>query len=340
MTGQEYCSKTYIMDEKSMLLLGVDGGGTKTTVAACNVLGEYLGNVICGSINYNSTGMKTARENITAGVKGILHKTGQKDYRFMTIGHSALDDVATEKEKSSFAETIIDKDKLYMLSDADAALKGSVLCGPGMLIISGTGAMGTAIDRTGKKYIAGGWGYLLQDDGSGFAIGMAAIKSAIRDYERGVSGLLEEVVNVHFNVHAIRDIIPVIYAEGFLPSDIAALAIKVANIAETGDTEANRILKETARDLAGLVFSLTQLAKGALKNAPVYIYGSILQKCQVVRSEFEQRVHERYPDTIITHPRLPAECGSLIYSAEKCGLLNQTFLLTLETTYHQAKSLT
>ena len=319
------------------LLLGVDGGGTKTTIVACSDTGEYLGSVSCGSINYNAIGMKAARENIAAGIDGILQKTGLKDYQFITIGHSALDDVATEDEKTAFCEAIIDRDKLFMLSDADVALKGSTLGGYGMLIISGTGAIGAAIDKAGGKYVAGGWGYLLYDEGSGFSIGMAAIKSAVRDFERGVSGPLEEAVKAHFNVNEMRATIPVIYAEGFLPSVIASLAVDVIKIAEAGDYEANRILKEAAGHLADLVFSLMQQAKGALDGAPVYVHGSILQKCQIVRNEFERLIHERFPDTLIATPRLPAECGSLIFSAEKCGQLNDAFVQRLENTYKQAK---
>ena len=320
------------MDDQ-MLLLGVDGGGTKTTVVACSCTGEYFGSVSCGSINYNAVGMKTARENMAAGINGILQKTGRNDYRFITIGHSALDDVATDEEKTAFAETIINRDKLYMLSDADVALKGGTLGGYGMLIISGTGSIGIAIDKTGAKYVAGGWGYLLHDAGSGFAIGMGAILSAVRDYERGVSGPLKEAVKAHFNVHEMRAAIPVIYAEGFLPSSIASLAIEVEKIAEAGDNEANRILQETAGHLADIVFSLSHQAKGALEGAPVYVYGSILQKCQIVRREFERLVCGRFPDTLIAAPRLPAECGALIFSAEKCGLYGEAFVRMLENTY-------
>ena len=320
-----------------MLLLGVDGGGTKTTVVACSGSGEYLGSVSCGSINYNAVGAKTARENMAAGIDRILQKTGQKDFRFITIGHSALDDVATAEEKSAFAETIIDNDRLYMLSDADVALKGGTLGGYGMLIISGTGSIGIAVDKTGVKHVAGGWGYLLHDAGSGFAIGMGAILSAVRDYERGVSGPLEEAVKTHFNVNEMRAAIPVIYAEGFLPSSIASLAIEVEKIAEAGDDEANRILKEASGHLADIVFSLFYQAKGALEGAPVYVYGSILQKCHIVRREFERLIRERYTDTLITAPRLPAECGALIFSAEHCGLYNESFVRTLEKTYQQAK---
>jgi len=325
------------MEDQSMLLLGVDGGGTKTMVVACSCSGEYLGGVSCGSINYNAVGMKTARENMAAGIDGILRKTGRKDYRFITIGHSALDDVASDEEKTAFGETILDKDKLYMLSDADVALKGSTLGGYGALIISGTGSIGVAVDKTGVKHVAGGWGYLLHDTGSGFAIGMGAILSAVRDYERGVSGPLEEAVKAHFNVNEMRAVIPVIYAEDFLPSSIASLAIDVEKIAEAGDDEANRILTETSGHLADFVFSLFRQAKGALDGASVYVYGSILQKCQIVRREFERLVHERYPDTLIAAPGLPAECGALIFSAEHCGLSGETFVQTLENTYKLAK---
>jgi len=52
-----------------------------------------------------------------------------------------------------------------------------------------------------------------------------------------------------------------------------------------------------------------------------------------VRKEFERLVHERYAETLIATPRLPAECGALIFSAEKCGLFNDTFVQTLEDTY-------
>jgi len=94
------------MDDQ-MLLLGVDGGGTKTTVVACNYSGEYLGSISCGNINYNAVGMKTARENIAEGINRILQKTGRKDYCFITIGHSALDDVATNLRISAYSHPLL-----------------------------------------------------------------------------------------------------------------------------------------------------------------------------------------------------------------------------------------
>ena len=50
----------------------------------------------------------------------------------------------------------------------------------GIIIIAGTGSIVLGRDAVGTEARAGGWGPLLADDGSGYAIGLAGLRAVFR----------------------------------------------------------------------------------------------------------------------------------------------------------------
>ena len=64
---------------KGKYILGVDGGGTRTTANITDLGGEVLSECITGSSNYKSVGKETAKENINSAVFGAMGKLEGKD---------------------------------------------------------------------------------------------------------------------------------------------------------------------------------------------------------------------------------------------------------------------
>ncbi len=300
-----------------MVFIGADGGGTKTVLVACDETGNLLGKAECPGVNYNAIGKDAARENLKQGVDRLLSDIGASAYECLCVGLSALDEPASYEETLSFAGGAFDPDKLLLLSDAYVALAGATGFAPGIMIISGTGSMGTALDEKGNELVAGGYGFLLGDPGSGFDIGRRAFLAAVRAEENGYKTALLAIVKAHFGVPSLRKAIPILYGQDFAPSDLAALAQSVDEAARQGDHEAIKILKEAGRALSELVFSLIYQA-GAL--LPIYCYGSVLTKSETVFSAFSEEVMGRFPFAKIGKPRMSPAMGALLCAARQKGL--------------------
>ena len=69
------------------------------------------------------------------------------------------------------------KARVVVVNDALVALEAAIPGGPGVVIISGTGSIAYGRNAAGEAARAGGWGYVLGDEGSGYWIGRAALRA-------------------------------------------------------------------------------------------------------------------------------------------------------------------
>ncbi len=73
----------------------------------------------------------------------------------------------------------------------------AVLPEGGVLVIAGTGSV--AVCETDKTWqTAGGWGHLLGDEGSGYSVGIRALKQAIAEYESGMETPLIKAIKTYY----------------------------------------------------------------------------------------------------------------------------------------------
>ena len=160
--------------------LGVDGGGSKTTAVVFDECGNFICKSCGESINYYSVGL----ENAKLAMKDIIDELSVRSFDCAVIGMSALNERASAEETERFCSGIIESKKTIMDSDLFVALEAVDTDGECAAIISGTGSMAVYRDNSGIISHAGGWGYILGDEGSGYSIGLSGIKAAIRAAEK------------------------------------------------------------------------------------------------------------------------------------------------------------
>ena len=126
--------------------------------------------------------------------------------------------------------------------------------GPGVMVISGGGSVAYGRSASGGPCRVGGWGHLLGDEGSGFWIGLQAIKAALKS-RAGVipKTALEKRIMQSFDATDDRRIIREVYSAAFSESQVAGLVPLVVSVAQGGDGAATRILDEAAGHLADIV---------------------------------------------------------------------------------------
>lgn len=262
--------------------LGIDGGGSKTTAVIFNENGEFICKACGESINYYSVGLDNARK----AMSDIIDRLSQKEFECTVIGMSALAERATDEETGRFCNGIIESNKIIMDSDLFVALEAMECEGECAVVISGTGSMAVCRDETGNISHAGGFGYILGDEGSGYSIGITAIKSAIRAAENCIpETLLTEKCLQFFNVNNIYELIDLFYEKAVSRKVIAAFAKEVMLCAESGDATAVGIIENEAKLLSETALSLLN---GKKSDIPVGLWGGVFQHNHIFREKFSE----------------------------------------------------
>ena len=302
------------MSESKRIFIGVDGGGTKTAIGAYDAEGNCMSHTVCPPLNYHVIGAEAALTNLMRGIEAL--KIEHDAIVAIGIGDPAIDDVGECEAAHRFAAAVREKLScpIYIRSDAYMPLYG-LTAGrtPGVLIISGTGAMALAENCDGRILVAGGWGRLTGDEGSGYEIGLRGIRAALRAAD-GVAPptSLTDAVLAHFGCATPRSLIDAFYGES--EPDVAGFAKCVAACAEAGDETAGRILSDTARTLADYAIVLIERSGAGV----VGIYGSVLCHNTTVRERFVALVRAKYPHVTITELSVSAECAAAKYAMDQC----------------------
>lgn len=260
--------------------LGVDGGGSKTTAVVFNEKGEFISKACGESINYYSVGLDNARR----AMADIINSLSQKEFECAVIGMSALAERATEDETKRFCDGIINSKKVIMDSDLFVALEAMEYEDECAVIISGTGSMGICRDADGTIRHAGGFGYILGDEGSGYSIGINAIKTAVRAAENcAPATMLTESCIKFFSVDDIYGLIDLFYEKTVSRKKIASFAAEVMKCAENKDETAKSIIKAEAKLLSETALSLI---KNKNSQIPIGLWGGVFQHNHIFRNEF------------------------------------------------------
>lgn len=315
------------------LIIGVDGGGTHTVAVVARPDGRVLAVARGAGLNYHTVGMLCARERLFALVEELRTRCGGADVRRVCVGMSALDGPADEATKRRFGGERFPYGALDMQSDAYIALMGFTLGAPGVIVVCGTGSMLLMLDAEGRQHARGGWGYLLGDAGSGYALARMGLSAVIEQAEGlGIETCLTGEALAYFDVAAPRGIIDRVYAEGFTPDKLAGFAKCVLGAAEDGDGIARAILQENMRTLARQAALLIDTAPEASR---VGLHGGIFQNSALAREAFAGELLRLAPGAEVSRPGYPPELGALFHCLRLEGKLTIGALNRVRASYEE-----
>lgn len=232
------------------IFVGIDGGGSGATAVAIDREGKELARVRGGPALVRSHDPVAGASALADLVDRVARQAGE---RLPVTGLvCALAGAGREDDRRLLAAALIREAvavRLRVVMDVEAAFHDAFGDGPGILLISGTGSIALARSADGRWVRAGGWGALLGDEGSGYGIGLAALRAAVRAHDgRGPGTSLLETVLAHAGVSDPEDLIA--WADRARKADIAALAPAVADAARDGDDVAAAIIGDAAAELA------------------------------------------------------------------------------------------
>jgi len=313
------------------LLVGIDGGATHSTAAAVWPDGKVACIARGKGLNFNNDGVEKVRQRLEEMVREITERT-DAHVRCVCAGMAALDKPADSNTTSKFTG-LLSAEQLDLQSDAYIALMGLTRGEPGMIAICGTGSMLMLADRDGGQHISGGWGYLMEDAGSGYAIARDALLSAIAAYEgTGPETSLIDHALSYFSISDLRALIDIIYSQDFSPDRLAGFARHVLAEADMGDMLSTHIIIKSMEKLAHQAAELFKKAPGAVCTG---LYGGIFAHSEIARSAFSIALKRRMPEAEICSPEFTPELGAVIHLMNKYGLLTGEALKNMKDTYER-----
>ena len=196
-------------------IIGIDGGGTNTIGLLATKTGECIANSHAGPSNYHVVGTKQTHDVLKEVVTNLsVHIDDiSLDSIHFCIGMAGLGRDEDKKVISQVCDNIgIGKNRI-LTHDAHIALVGGTGKQEGVIVISGTGSIVYGIDRHGKEARAGGWGYLLGDEGSGYDIAIKGLQAVVRaaDKREEPTRLTDMILN-KLELNQPSDLVRWIYA--------------------------------------------------------------------------------------------------------------------------------
>lgn len=296
--------------KSNQTVLGIDGGGTNTRAvitAGETVLARAQG----GTIKRLRVGAEVAETNLRALLRDVFDAAGVSHVHAASAGvASASMPGVTEWITDVFRDFGIQNSEV--VGDEVIALDAAFHGGPGILQIAGTGSNTIGRTATGERESAGGYSSVLGDEGSGYWIGLHAIRQALHAYDRDLPCTILDRVGAAWGTHTLEELVNV--GNAVPGPDFSALAPIISAAAEEGDAVATRILIQAASDLADfilLVRSKLRQGHNITQEVPVAFTGSVLEKMDIVRNRLAELLKQTAPEMPFNQQGVVAVEGAL-----------------------------
>ena len=180
---------------------------------------------------------------------------------------------------------------MLVVNDALVALEAGAPGAPGVVLIAGTGSIAYGRNDHNQAARAGGWGYMLGDEGSGYWIGRAALRAVLREADRrGPATRLTGLLLNYYGVSRAQDLIAQVYHGSLRPSAIAALAQCVMGAFSDGDSVAIGILRSAADQLESAALSVARRLELIGSDFPFVLSGGIFRAVPWLEEELTRRL--------------------------------------------------
>ncbi len=228
----------------SGLVAGVDGGGSRTRLLVADLRGRERTHVEGGPTLVDPRNPAGAAERLEELLRKAAAEGG------FSLPLEALWAGLAGAGRPAVAEAVQAELRARGLAvrvrvgtDVEAAHRDAFDGQAGIVLVAGTGSVVFGVGPGGRKVRVGGWGGLLGDEGSGYALGLGGLRAVLRAGDglvppTALTPLLLEATGVEEAVELVE------WAATAGKEGIAALAPLVVRAAEAGDGVARRIVRE------------------------------------------------------------------------------------------------
>ena len=281
----------------SAVVIGVDGGGTRTRAWVADERGQQLGSAEGPGSALRPGETDRSADVIVSTTREALASCDMTHVtpKVLCVGVAGA---GREPERQALWQALVARDvadEIVVHADAAIALDDAFGDGAGILLVAGTGSVAFGRGPTGSTSRCGGWGPVCGDEGSGAWIGRRALSivTASSDEREPATALVGAVLTAA-QVNEVDGLVR--WAGLATPADLAALAPVVASVADAGDLRANSLLSMASEELVLHVRTLArQLFGDERASVPVAFAGGLLSPGGPLRKRVENRMKTAVP---------------------------------------------
>jgi glucosamine kinase len=266
------------MDQR--LVFGADGGGTKTLGILATSGGEEVARHVVGPGNPNVAGVDGAAQNLHDLIVNCCRNAGCRpaDLQAAVMGLAGVgSDAIREKLRNALVLSLrpdgVADDVITLETDSRIGLEGAFGGECGVVMIAGTGSNLIGKVPPNTVMSVGGWGRILGDEGSGYWLGLEAVKAVAADLDgRGEATYLRQALAQRFGLISRAAIIDAVYQKNF---EVPSLAPLVLEGSSAGDPVCTALLRRGADHLTTHLRVLVKKMDEAAKVGVVFVGGLI-----------------------------------------------------------------
>ena len=290
--------------------IGIDGGGTRTTAVVVDESGNELARAEGGAGRVNVLEPE-AGAHVLADV-ATLALANARVTDLPAALCCALSGAGRDPERSRLEQALSAlriAGQVHVVTDFEGALHDAVGAGPGILIISGTGSSAWGRSADGRCIRAGGWGHIIGDEGSGYALGRVALMLAMREFDgRGENARFMDAVLAQTKVISEDGLVR--WAAAATKADIAALAPIIFNAAAQGALSAQDAIDDAAAEIAMHVAALYDRLGPWDEPPAVALSGGLVEPGRPLREPVLREIEALTIPVAIVDERIDAARGA------------------------------
>lgn len=300
----------------SNYVIGLDGGGTKTVAFVAdqhrNMLDQFQG----GAINYNGGNKSLIDSNFEHIFKTIIKKGFAKEKcSAICIGTAGIGNPIVKQYILDIMKTLGYQCPILIVTDAETAFAGAIDNKHGIILIAGTGSICYGKDPMGNSYHVGGYGHLIDDEGSGYAIAKEILTAVVQANDGRIKPtILSDRVFEYLMIESIDELISYVYNTHHSKKEIAKLSELIEGAYEQKDEIAVSIINKCVCDLMHLVSPILKQLSGEVCLA---VAGSVLLNNNEIYRLFVKKMHQLYPNVLIGKAKHNAAYGAVLLALEQ-----------------------
>ena len=281
----------------SAIVVGVDGGGSRTRVLVADEHGREIVSTEGGGSAVRPGEAERSADVIAALVRDALAASDMNHVtpKVVCVGVAG---VGRDAERQALWQALAAREvaeEVVVHADATVALDDAFGEGPGVLLIAGTGSVAFGRGPTGAFGRCGGWGPAFGDEGSGAWIGRRALSvvAAAADGREPETALTGAILTAA-EVNDVSELVG--WASTATPSVLGTLAPVVLSVAESGDLRANALVTIAVEELMLHIRTLArQLFVDERAAVPVALAGGLMARGSLLRKRLEHRLKSGVP---------------------------------------------
>jgi N-acetylglucosamine kinase-like BadF-type ATPase len=282
--------------------------------------GNIVGHAVGTSCNFTDLGVEGAKTELARLWSKAWNKAGMNprpaDAVFMGLGSILSPRDAEINCEMAVEIGLADAGAVFAGNDAWNAHAAGLLGSHGILLMAGTGSACLGRNHRNENWRAGGWGHLLNERGSAYALGQAALVAATRDADgRGEPTGLKALVCDVLELGDLKEMFYKVHHIGVPRADIAALAPRVVALADEGDNVARRILADEADGLVEMVVTVARRLK--LDSPELALTGGLINNATNYRGVFLGGLARKLPGFRLVEDGLAPVFGAVLLAVER-----------------------